>query len=590
MPYVLVHGEFIRSSKGGRKGLGPGGTAGESPIRHIDGHTLGIKPSQLKTLERTFRRRVPPREVVTTELAGHLAAVSRDLDRQVGVLLTRDGQVRNVVVGDARSLEIPEIGRLRGTAGRLRGLRLVHTHLKGEPLTDDDLNDLALLRLDLVAMIEVTGQGGAGRVELAHIIPLNEVDGGDGEPFRRITAPDLGRLDFDFASTVRALEAEFSSMVGRGRRTIRERALVIGISPDDDHFRETLELARSADVDVAGTVRQKRPKPHPKTVVGGGKIREIVLESMRRQADVAIFDVDVKPAQSRAFEDETGMKLIDRTQLVLDIFAQRARSRDGRLQVELARLKYSLPRLSEKEGRLSRISGGIGGRGPGETVLEVGRRRINERIRRLEKEVERLARERHLRRSRRHRVGLPEISIVGYTNAGKTTLLNALTESSVEAADQLFVTLDPTTRRLRFPREGEVVLSDTVGFLRDLPEELVKAFRATLEELETADLLIHVIDATDPALESKIKAVDRILADMGLQDIPCLRVLNKSDALDPGVADGLARLWRAIPISAAARTGLEALLDSTEKMLAESQERHGSGISASPRGTLGQTG
>ncbi len=527
---------------------------------------------------------------MTTELAGHLAAVSRDLDRQVGVLLTRDGQVRNVVVGDARSLEIPEIGRLRGTAGRLRGLRLVHTHLKGEPLTDDDLNDLALLRLDLVAMIEATEQGLAGRVELAHIVPLNDVDGTDGEPFRHIAAPDLGRLDFDFASTVRALEAEFSSMVGRGRRTVRERALVIGVSPDDDHFKETLELAGSANVDVAGTVRQKRPKLHPKTIVGGGKIREIVLESMRRQADVAIFDVDVKPAQSRAFEDETGMKLIDRTQLVLDIFAQRARSRDGRLQVELARLKYSLPRLAEKEGRLSRLSGGIGGRGPGETVLEVGRRRINERIRRLEKEVTRLSRQRHLRRSRRRRVGLPEISIVGYTNAGKTTLLNALTESSVEAADQLFVTLDPTTRRLRFPRKGEVVLSDTVGFLRDLPEDLVNAFRATLEELETADLLIHVIDATDPTLELKIKAVDRILADMGLQHIARLRVLNKCDALDPDAADALARLWRALPISAAARTGLDVLLDSAEKMLAESQEGHRNGNSSSPRGTLGQTG
>jgi GTPase len=527
---------------------------------------------------------------VTTELAGHLAAVSRDLDRQVGVLLTRDGQVRNVIVGDARSLEIPEIGRLRGAEGRLRGLRLVHTHLKGESLTDDDLNDLALLRLDLVAMVAVTDQGHAGRIEVAHIIPLGHVDGRDVEPFQRIVAPDLGRLDFDLSSTIRALEAEFSSMVGRGRRTTRQRALVIGVSLDDDHFNETLELASSANVDVAGTIRQKRSKLHPKTIVGGGKIREIVFESMRRQADVAIFDVDVKPAQSRAFEDETGMKIIDRTQLVLDIFAQRARSRDGRLQVELARLKYLLPRLSEKEGRLSRLSGGIGGRGPGETVIEVGRRRIDERIRRLEKEVERLSRQRHLRRNRRRRAGLPEISIIGYTNAGKTTLLNALTESSVEAADKLFVTLDPTTRRLRFPREGEVVLSDTVGFLRDLPEDLVSAFRATLEELETADLLIHVIDATDPGLELKLKAVEGIVADMGLQHIPSLRVLNKCDALSTEAADSLARIWRAIPISAAVRTGLESLLESAEKLLAVSRGSRSPETASLARGTVGQTG
>ncbi len=527
---------------------------------------------------------------MTTELASHLAAVSRELDRQVGVILTREGQVRNVIVGDARSLEIPEIGRLRGRLGRLRGLRLVHTHLKGESLTDDDLNDLALLRLDLVAMVEATEDGLAGRVEVAHVIPLRDLDGDQGEPFHRIMAPDLGRLDFDFVSTVRALEEEFSSIVGRGRRTDRERALIIGVSPDDDQFNETLELARSADVELAGTVRQKRARLHPKTIVGGGKIREIVLQSMRRQADVAIFDVDVKPAQSRAFEDETGMKIIDRTQLVLDIFAQRARSRDGRLQVELARLKYSLPRLAEKDARLSRLSGGIGGRGPGETVLEVGRRRIHERIRRLEKEVERLSRRRHLRRSRRRRAGLPEISIIGYTNAGKTTLLNALTESSVEAADKLFVTLDPTTRRLRFPREGEVVLSDTVGFIRDLPEDLVTAFRATLEELENADLLIHVIDATDQRLELKLKAVERVVADMKLQHVPCLRVLNKCDALDPETTAGLARLWGAVPVSAARRIGLETLLESAEKLLANSPDGDWAESSQTTWRTVGQRG
>lgn len=563
---------------------------GESTIRHIDGQTLGIKPSQLKALERTFRRRVPPQEVVTAELAGHLAALSRELDRQVGVLLTRDGQIRNVIVGDSRSLEIPEIGRLRGRHGRLRGLRLVHTHLKGEPLNDDDLNDLALLRLDLVAMIEATEQGLVGSVEVAHVVPFRDLDGDQSPPFRRVAAPDLGRLEFDFASTIRAIEEEFTSIVGRGRRTALDRALVIGVSPDDDHFEETLELARSADVDIAGTLRQKRPRLHPKTVVGGGKLREIVLQSMRRQADVAIFDVDIKPAQGRAFENETGMRVIDRTQLVLDIFAQRARSRDGRLQVELARLKYSLPRLTEKDERLSRLSGGIGGRGPGETVLEVGRRRIHERIRRLEKEVERLSRQRHLRRRRRNRVGLPEISIVGYTNAGKTTLLNALTESDIEAADKLFVTLDPTTRRLRFPREGEVVLSDTVGFLRDLPEDLVDAFRATLEELENADLLIHVMDGTDPRLELKLHAVERIISDMELQHIPCLRVLNKCDLLDPALIDSLARLWQAIPVSAANRSGFGTLLDAVERALAE-LNRGGAEVVGPPAwGTVDETG
>ncbi len=541
-----------------------------APIKSIDGHLLGIKAAQLKALERTFRRRVPPHQVVSVELAHHLAGLSHEIRRQVGVLLTREGTVRNVMVGDTHRLEVPEIGRLRGRLGRLRGLRLVHTHLKGEPLTDDDLNDLALLRLDLVGMIEVTADGLAGRVEIAHVLPRHDVDGEDGEPFRRISSPDAGRLDFDFASIIRGLEAEFASVGrGAGARTRRERALVVGVSFDDDHFDETLELARSAAVEVAGWIRQKRKNLDPRTVVGSGKVREIVLEGMRRQTDAVIFDVDLKPAQSRAFEDATGIKAVDRTQLILDIFAQRAKSRDGKLQVELAQLKYSLPRLTDKDEGLSRLAGGIGGRGPGETVLEVGRRRINDRIRFLEREVSRLSAQRDLRRQRRRRNNLPVISIIGYTNAGKTTLLNALTESEIEAEDKLFVTLDPTTRRLRFPREGEVALTDTVGFLRDLPEDLVSAFRATLEELADADLLLHVLDVADPRLETKLAAVNHLLSEMNLQCLPRLLILNKCDRLEAREVQVLVRRHGGIPVSCIRREGLGELVNAAEALLAE---------------------
>jgi GTP-binding protein HflX len=501
-----------------------------------------------------------------------LAGISRELGRQVGVLVRRDGTVQSVIVGDAASLEIPEIGRLRGRLGRLRGLRLVHTHLRGESLTDDDLNDLALLRLDLVSMIEVGEQGLAGKIEVAHVLPYlsGEGDGVD-EAFRRISAPDIGRLDFDFLPTIKALEAEFAKLAaGRASGTGSERVLVVSVSPADDHFEETLELVRSAGVQIAGWVRQKRRQVQPRTVVGPGKLREIVLDGMRKQAEVVVFDVDLKPAQSRAFEDETGLKAVDRTQLILDIFAQRAKSRDGKLQVELAQLKYSLPRLTEKDAGLSRLSGGIGGRGPGETVLEIGRRRINDRIRYLEKEIARLARQRDLRRQRRRRNNLPVISIIGYTNAGKTTLLNALTKSAVEVEDKLFVTLDPTTRRLRFPREGEVVLSDTVGFLRDLPEELVAAFRATLEELESANLLLHVVDASDPQIELKVEAVDRITAQLDLLHIPRMRVLNKTDLLTAREAQSLARRYDAVAVSAFRREGLSELISKTEELLAGS--------------------
>jgi GTPase len=518
---------------------------------------------------------VDPRQVVSPELARHLTETSRRLNRQIGVLLGRDGTIRNVIVGDAHSLTLPDIGRLRGGVGRFRGLRLVHTHLKGEPLTRDDLNDLALLRLDLVAAIEVLDTGLPGRVELAHLAPdfAKENGNGDGlnshaaEPFQRLQAPDVHQLRFDVEATMKALEDEFARVTSDAGETEKERALMIGIVPEDEHFQEMLELVRSAGVAIAGTVRQKRQQVHPRTVVGKGKLQDIVLEAMRGRATVAIFDIDLKPAQARAFEDATGLKAIDRTQLILDVFAQRARSRDGKLQVELAQLKYSLPRLTEKDAGLSRLAGGIGGRGPGETVVEIGRRRIRDRIRALEKQVESLSRQRDLRRRRRREEGVPVLSIIGYTNAGKSTLLNAMTGSEVEAEDKLFMTLDPTSRRLRFPREGEVVITDTVGFIADLPPDLVAAFRATLEELEDADLLLHVVDAADPRLEQKYEAVTRLLTELHLEEIPRLVVLNKTDLLEPHEAEGLARRYKGVAVSAAKRKGLAELIHAAEERL-----------------------
>ena len=506
--------------------------------------------------------------MVSPELARHLTETSRRLNRQVGVLLGRDGIIRNVIVGNAHSLTLPDIGRLRGGVGRFRGLRLVHTHLKGEPLTRDDLNDLALLRLDLVAAIEVLGDGLPGRIDLAHLAPLGpDGNGHDSEPFERLQAPDVHQLSFDVEATMRALEDEFARVTSAAGETQKERALVIGITPEDEHFEEMLELVRSAGVAVAGTVRQKRSQVHPRTVVGSGKLQDIVLEAMRSRATVAIFDIDLKPAQGRAFEDATGLKAIDRTQLILDVFAQRARSRDGKLQVELAQLKYSLPRLTEKDAGLSRLTGGIGGRGPGETVVEIGRRRIRDRIRALEKQVESLSRQRDLRRRRRREEGVPVLSIIGYTNAGKSTLLNAMTGSEVESADQLFMTLDPTSRRLRFPREGEVVITDTVGFIADLPPDLVAAFRATLEELADADLLLHVVDAADPRLEQKLESVERLLTELNLEEIPRLLVLNKTDLLEPYEADALARRFNGVAVSAARRRGLAELVQAAEERL-----------------------
>ncbi len=536
-------------------------------MKPLHGDIRGLKASQRGALERTYRRKVRPDQVVSTELARHLCALSREIGRQVGVLLTRDGAVSKVIVGDARQLEIPDIGRLRGGPGRFRRLRLVHTHLHGESLTADDLNDLALLRLDMVAVVQALEDGSAGGIEVAYLAPEPTADGaGEGAQFLRVQAPQVYQLELDFAATIRAVEREMGRRRS-GREAERERALVIGVRPDDGHFLETVELVHSAGVEVAGVIRQRRSRIHPRTVVGRGKLTEIVLQSMRAGAEVAIFDIDLKPGQARAFEDATGLKAIDRTQLILDVFAQRARSRDGKLQVELAQLRYSLPRLTERDEGLSRLTGGIGGRGPGETVLEVGRRRIRDRIRKLEKQVEGLSRQRDVARSRRRDRGVPVLSLIGYTNAGKSTLLNAMTRSSVETAPQLFVTLDPISRRIRFPREGEVVITDTVGFIAELPPDLVRAFRATLEELGDADLLLHVVDASDPAWRAKAKAVDGLIDELSLTSKPLLVVLNKCDLVTEERARLLADQLDAIAVSAHTRAGLDRLVGAAEEAM-----------------------
>jgi len=472
--------------------------------------------------------------------------------------------------------------------GRFRGLRLVHTHLRGEPLTADDLNDLALLRLDLVAAIGADTDGQPGAVQVAMLSPDAVTPGParrtDNDLFRVVRARDVHALDFDFDAEIRILEEHLARATrSEAGRTGRERAIVVGVTPDEGRFREVIELAQSAGVEVADSIRQKRFQVHPKTVVGRGKLLELVLTAMRVRATVAIFDIDLKPAQARAFEDATGLKAIDRTQLILDIFAQRARSGDGKLQVELAQLKYSLPRLTEKDEGLSRLTGGIGGRGPGETVMEIGRRRIRDRIRALELRIEKLASQRNVRRRRRREEGVPVLSIVGYTNAGKSTLLNALTESRIAVADQLFVTLDPTSRRLRFPREGDVVITDTVGFISDLPHDLVTAFRATLEELRDADLLLHVLDAADERIDVQKGAVEQLLHELRIDAIPRCLVLNKTDLLEAPEVEALERRYGGVAVSAIRRLGLDRLVRVAEEAI----EAHRSRPEVRPEGQAG---
>jgi GTP-binding protein HflX len=511
---------------------------------------------------------VRPWQLISPELARDLCELSRELGRQLGVLLDRRGYVEWVIVGSAQRLWLPDVGRLRGGRAHFRGLRLVHTHLKDEALSRDDLADLALLRLDYVAALCAREDGLPGRVCGAHLLPGKD----SPNPWRLEDFRDVQDVETDFLQMVTALEEEFSRKVSLpATEAGKARAVLVAVSPraadGEDVLTELAELARTAGVEILGTVLQVRPKPDPRYMVGRGRLEELVVETMQKGAEMIIFGRDLNPAQARAIADTTELKVLDRTQLILDIFAQRALSRDGKLQVELAQLRYRMPRLTREDGGLSRLTGGIGGQGPGETKLEIDRRRARDRITRLEKDIEKLSRQRAVKRGRRSRNRLPVVSIVGYTNAGKSTLLNQLTHSTVFVEDKLFATLDPTSRRLRFPRDREVIVTDTVGFIRDLPDDLVAAFRATLEELTHADLLLHVVDAADPRLDDQMEAVSRILERLDLLRVPRLVLLNKCDLLQDGRGPALARRTGGILVSARDKTGFVDMLAAAEEIL-----------------------
>jgi GTP-binding protein HflX len=538
-------------------------------LKEIYGNTLGLKASEQSRLRNTYRRRVSPHEIVSPELARHLTELSRETNRQVGVLLNRKGEIEYVVVGNAHKLELPDIGRARAGQVRLRGLRLVHTHLKSEPLTKDDLTDLALLRLDMVAAVGVSASGLPGVLHYAHLVPEN----GNGDFWSVSTLPNVHDEQPDVLDTLEALEEELNRKAAARTVSGRDKAILVAVCLDGNRahaeasLAELKELARTAGVEVIDSVLQMRREADPRYLIGRGKLEDLNLRSMQAMADVLIFDKDLTPSQGRHISEATSLKVIDRSQLILDIFAQRAQSAEGKLQVELAQLKYRLPRLVQSDTSLSRLAGGIGGRGPGETKLEIDRRRARDRINHLEKRIDALSREREVRRAQRNRRDLPVISIVGYTNAGKSTLLNAITGSEVLAENKLFATLDPTSRRLRFPQEREVIITDTVGFIRDLPKDLVAAFRATLEELYDADLLLHVVDANDPSRDEQVEAVENILESLELMQKPRLMVWNKADLLAQEDVESLLRTRGGVAISAASREGLASLLAKADTTL-----------------------
>ncbi len=434
-------------------------------------------------------------------------------------MLSRVGRVESVIIGDHKKIVIPALSHIRSAGGRLKGLRCIHTHLAGEDITDDDLMDLLFLRLDLMAMIKVTEDGLPERLYAVHLLPSAR----DGKSWHFLEPVVASQQTIDFRHLISALEDEFTRSRSSKDVDGTDRAILVSVTTKSksragESMDELVELVRSDDVIVAKTVIQKRKRINPKLILGKGKLGEIMLAALQTNANLLIFDQELNPSQVRSITDHTELRVIDRTQLILDIFARRALSREGKLQIEMAQLKYLLPRLGQRDDALSRLK--------------------------------KVSKERHHRRSRRRKKELPVISLVGYTNAGKSTLLNSLTNSKILAEDKLFATLDPTSRRLRFPEDVEVIITDTVGFIRELPDELLQAFKATLEELQEADLLVHVIDVSNPRFVDQIQVVESLLDDLDLSGIKILRVFNKIDLVDQQYVENQLVQYKAIALSA----------------------------------------
>ena len=521
-------------------------------------------------LERLYRRRMPVDEVLSAEAAKTLAQFTHEIRRPIGLVITRRGAVQDVLVGAGTEPSPTTLATFRASPRSLRGLRLIRSHLKEQPLTQEDLTLLGLLRLDMIGVLAVTPKGEPGLLSLAHLNPPSA----QGQLYTLLKPTLVHQCPVSFETFIRELEADLQRQSGSHTMAQGQTAILVSASPkskaeQEERLAELAELASSADLTVIDRLVQRtQGGGRQRFQLGSGKLKDVLMQAMQKGADLLIFDQDLAPAQLRTIEEITDLTVIDRTQLILDIFAQRAHSREGKVQVELAQLRYLLPRLSGQGTSLSRLGGGIGSRGPGETKLETDRRRIRERIDHLDREIEGFARHQDQRRSRRIRQAFPVLSIVGYTNAGKSTLLNVLTNSQVSTAPRVFETLDTTSRRLHFPQGREVIVTDTVGFIRDLPKDLLAAFRTTLDEMRDADLLLHVVDAGAKDMDAHIASVDTVLQSLALDQIPRVLVFNKCDQLPTGQAEALCRRYGAIGISALHPETLPPLIQHLEERLA----------------------
>ncbi len=532
----------------------------------VEGNTTGLKSSEIKAIANLGKRKYIEAKGYSNEQAHELCAISRLINRQIGLVIDREGIVLMVIVGTNSGLYIPELPQRVSTNAKFRACRLLHTHLDLSPLSQEDLMDMLFLRLDAMQVITVSPHGAPIEVQYAHLLPESI----DNLPYKVYKPESWDRFDLDIVDNAISLEAELvriskDSIDVKKHGDYTDTAILISVATapkivQEGHLDELEELARTAGIAVVGRLTQRISKIHPRSILGKGKLAELEILALQGQSGLIIFDNELSPAQLQNISEMTERKVLDRTQLILDIFAQNAKTKAGKLQVEMAQLKYTLPRLIGKKPAMDRLMGGIGGRGPGETKLETDRRRVRDKISHIKSDLEQLRKQRNLGRIRRNKTNLPIVSLLGYTNVGKSTLLNALTNADVLAENKLFATLDPTTRRLRFPKEHELVLADTVGFIRNLPKDLVEAFRATLEEIEEADLLLHVADASHENVEEQIKSVEGILTEMELDEKELLLIFNKWEKVSNERRVELEIAYpKALHISAIEKSGLDNL-------------------------------
>jgi len=542
------------------------------PVMHeVIGNTDGLKNNIIEALQQLYEYKAPPWQLVSPELAVEMSKITTAVNREVNIFLDRKGNVLSVSIGDSNTVSLPDLSGRRGS-GRLSGIRCIHTHPGGNSqLSGIDLSALRAHKYDLMAAIGVND-------EKPEEFVLNFAIITGKDDYGQYTVQEYGALKADvldtlFLPNVISSAEKLLAVTDDDQKLEQrpERTMLVSLEygkqdrqwTSEDSLEELRQLAETAGADVKAKFLQKRPKPDPGFFIGRGKVRDLALFAQQEDIDLCIFDEELSPAQQRNLEQALGIKVIDRTALILDIFAQRAQTNEGKLQVELAQLQYTLPRIMGQGLSLSRLGGGIGTRGPGETKLETDRRIIRDRIAYIKGCIDKVQNVRKLHRSRRNKNQAPSVSLVGYTNAGKSTLLNVLTHSDVYEKDQLFATLDPTTRQLDLPDKRQAILTDTVGFIQRLPHQLIAAFKSTLEETLDADLLVHVIDVSHPLYKEQSEAVYRVLHEVGAQDKPVLSVFNKIDKLpeDSGLLEQLRAVPESVCISAKKQIGLDTLLE-----------------------------